>query len=255
MQFMGKTIQDGDSYFVDCYNHEFSRDIEPCADDFRDTYYYYLAEYIRKYKGVQAVGPVNEVHAITVDGNFDDWQMLGTRYMDYTGDTEPRNHWGFGYRNLNLTNHTGRNDIRYARVATDCESLFFEVETVEALTPHTDPNWMRLFIAVKGSTEPDWEGFQWVVNNRIESEQRTVLQRSKGGWDWEDAATLDYAVTDNRMEIAIPLSVLGISDVRDFTVDFKWIDNAVTEGDICECIRDGDSAPGDRFRYRYIFKY
>ena len=48
---------------------------------------------------------------------------------------------------------------------------------------------------------------------------------------------------------------LGIADVRNFTVDFKWIDNAVTDGDIRECMRDGDSAPGDRFRYRYIFKY
>jgi hypothetical protein len=62
-------------------------------------------------------------------------------------------------------------------------------------------------------------------------------------------------VSGNRMEIAVPLRELGIADVRNFTVDFKWIDNAVTDGDIRECMRDGDSAPGDRFRYRYIFKY
>ena len=129
------------------------------------------------------------------------------------------------------------------------------METADPITPRTDRNWMRLFISVKGSTAPAWEGFQWIVNNRVVSENRTTLQRSKGGWDWEEAATVDYAVSGNRMEIAVPLSQLGITDARDFTGDFKWIDNAVTDGDIRECMRDGDSAPGDRFRYRYIFKY
>ena len=241
--------------FIDCYNHEFSRDIEPCADDFTDVYYYYMADYVRRYKGVTPVEPVKEIHQIAVDGKFDDWTDLGTRYKDYKGDTRPRNHWGFGYKNISLTNNTGRNDICYAKVATDCKSLFFHVETAEPITPRTDRNWMRLFISVKGSTAPAWEGFQWVVNNRVVGENRTTLQRSKGGWDWEEAATVDYAVSGNQMEIAIPLSELGITDVRDFTVDFKWIDNAVADGDIRECMRDGDSAPGDRFRYRYIFKY
>ena len=241
--------------FIDCYNHEFSRDIEPCADDFTDVYYYYMADYVRRYKGVKAVEPVKEIHKIAVDGRFDDWEALGTRYKDYTGDTEARNHWGFGYKNISLTNTTGRNDICYAKVATDSKSLFFYVETADAITPRTGRNWMRLFISVKGSAAPAWEGFQWVVNNKVTGDTRTTLQRSKGGWDWEDAATVDYAVSGNRMELAIPLRELGIADVRDFTVDFKWIDNAVTDGDIRECMRDGDSAPGDRFRYRYIFKY
>ena len=215
----------------------------------------YFTDYVRRYKGVTPVEPVKEIHQIAVDGKFDDWTALGTRYKDYKGDTRPRNHWGFGYKNISLTNNTGRNDICYAKVATDCKSLFFHVETAEPITPRTDRNWMRHFISVKGSTAPAWEGFQWVVNNRVVGENRTTLQRSKGGWDWEEAATVDYAVSGNQMEIAIPLSELGITDVRDFTVDFKWIDNAVADGDIRECMRDGDSAPGDRFRYRYIFKY
>lgn len=50
----------------------------------------------------------------------------------------------------------------------------------------------------------------------------------------------------------VPLSSLGI-DGGQFTVDFKWIDNAVSDGDIMECIKHGDSAPNGRFRYRYMF--
>lgn len=255
MQFMGSPIKKGDSYFVDCYNHEYSRDVEPCADDFKDIYYYYMADYVRRYKGMKPVAPVREIHRIAIDGKFDDWTPLGTRYQDYRFDTEARDHWGFGYKNRSLKNDTGRNDIYRCKVATDAQNLYFHVETVDPITPSGDPRWMRLFIDVKGSTAPDWEGFQWVVNNRVASDTQTTLQRSKGGWNWEEVATLDYAVDGRQMEIAIPLARLGIDNPREFTVDFKWIDNAVVDGDICECMRDGDAAPDSRFRYRYIFKY
>lgn len=255
MQFLGKNISSGDTYFVDCYNHEYSRDVEPCADDFKDTYYYYMVDYVRRYKGTKTVKPVNEIHRIAIDGRFDDWALLGTCYKDYRFDTEKRDHWGFGYKNLSLKNDTGRNDIYRCKVATDARMLYFYVETVDPISPSGDPKWMRLFIDVKSDTNPGWEGFQWVVNNWVVSDSKTSLQRSKGGWEWEDVAILDYAVKGRQMEIAIPLDELGITNRREFTIDFKWIDNAVDAGDICECMTDGDSAPDSRFRYRYIFKY
>lgn len=253
--FLGQPIKNGDSYFVDCYNHEYSRDLEPCATGFKDTYYYYMVDYVRRYKGVSQVKPVKELHKVSIDGTFGDWNPLGTRYADFRFDTETRNHWGFGYKNISLKNSTGRNDFHIAKVATDAKMLYFYIETFKSITPSSDPNWMRLFISIKGSTAPAWEGFQWVVNNKVLSDTETTLQRSKGGWSWEDAATINYAVNGKQMEIAIPLSALGITNVRDFIVDFKWIDNSVTNGDICECMRDGDSAPDSRFRYRYIFNY
>lgn len=253
--FLGFPIGDGDTYFVDCYNQEYSRDVEPAANGFRDTYYYYMVDYIRRFKGVEPVAPVKEIHKIAIDGKFDDWTPLGTRYKDYRLDTEARNHWGFGYKNRSLTNNTGRNDIYYTKVATDGKTLFFYVETVQPITPRTDRDWMRLFIGINGSKAPAWEGFQWVVNNKPTSDTQTSLQRYKSGWTWEDTATVAYAVNKNQMEIAIPLSTLGITDVRQFTVDFKWIDNSVTDGDIFECMTNGDAAPDNRYRYRYIFKY
>ena len=48
----GKPIKPGDTYFVDDYNHEFSRDIEPLRGDFGDNYYYQMADIIRRFKGV-----------------------------------------------------------------------------------------------------------------------------------------------------------------------------------------------------------
>lgn len=253
--FIGRPIGEGDTYFVDCYNHEYSRDIEPCADDFRDTYYYYMTDFIRQYKGVDPVRPVGSPFSISIDGNFNDWIPVDTGYMDFTGDTKARNHFGYGYRNISMTNTTGRNDISFCKVATDLDHIYFYVETEENMTPCTDEDWMQLFISINDSGQPSWEGFHWKVENYSHDSGTASLEKCGGGWKWSAVGNVSFAVSGNSMEIAIPLADLEINDVRDFSVDFKWIDNSVSDGDICECMSDGDSAPDSRFRYRYIFKY
>ena len=66
-------------------------------------------------------------------------------------------------------------------------------------------------------------------------------------------ADLDYRSEGNQLVIAIPMGALRIDDPDNFTLEFKWIDNAVDEGDIQECLSDGDAAPNGRFRYKYQF--
>ena len=55
------------------------------------------------------------------------------------------------------------------------------------------------------------------------------------------------------MVVAVPFAAIGMKNPKSFTVDFKWIDNAVDQGDIQQCLSDGDAAPNGRFRYRYAF--
>ena len=92
------------------------------------------------------------------------------------------------------------------------------------------------------------------MNHKVSSEGTTTLEKCAGGWKWSKVADVKFAVSGNEMELAIPLSALGITNAKTFTVDFKWVDNAVADGDIQTCMRDGDSAPNGRFRYRYKFK-
>ena len=66
-------------------------------------------------------------------------------------------------------------------------------------------------------------------------------------------SAVHFAASGCEMEIAIPLEDLGIKDADSFTLDFKFVDNAAGDGDIQTCMRDGDSAPDGRFRYRYKF--
>ena len=248
--FIGKPVSEGDTYFVDQYNHEYSRDIEPVADGFRDNYYYYMVDFIRKFKGVTSPPVIRETRSISVDGSMDDWTDVAVCYSDDRGDIAERNHFGWG-RVGQLIDYSGRNDIIVTKVTADDNNLYFYVKTAYTMTPYSDDDWMRLFISVDGDTGNNWEGFGYVVNNSVLSGTTTTLQRAQGGWSWGDDREISYAVRDNQMEIAIPLEALHISNKDNFTVDFKWIDNSVSDGDICECMKYGDSAPNGRFRYRF----
>jgi hypothetical protein len=249
--FLGRTVNAGDWYFVDQYNHEFSRDIEPLNGDFGDNYYYMLVDYIRKFKGTLQLPTFSTEDKIAIDGDFADWNDVKALYGDYKGDVTHRNHYGWGSVGT-YTNNTGRNDIVLSKVTNDGENLYFYAATSSDISPCTDAQWMQLFIRVTGETA--WEGFDFAINRTKPSASEAVLEKCQGGWKWASAAKVKYKVSKNEIEIAVPLSSLGITNAKNFTVDFKWIDNAAGDGDIQTCMRDGDSAPDGRFRYRYKFK-
>lgn len=250
---LGRPLPAGGSFFVDQYNHEFSRDLEPLRGDFGDNYYYQLCQFVRRFKGSDPAPVYKSVEKVSVDGDFSDWKDVQAVYADDQGDTKHRDHFGWGNVGQ-LVNATGRNDIVRTKVANDGANLYFYVRTAADITPRTDKNWMRLLIDVTDSQEPAWEGFRFMVNRSVSDAQRTSLDACRGGWSWEKKEDISYRVEGSEMELAIPLASLGIRDAGRFTIDFKWVDNALSSGDIQQCLSDGDSAPNGRFRYRYRFR-
>jgi len=248
--FLGHITDIGETYFVDQYTHEFSRDIEPLNGDFGDNYYYMMADFIRQYKGVKPLPTYSDYNKIRIDGTFRDWKKVEAVYADYRGDTFHRNHYGWGSVGK-YVNETGRNDIILSKVTNDGENLYFYVATDSKLSPCTDHQWMQLFIHVDGAKS--WEGFDFAINRKGISDGKTLLEKSEGGWTWTEIQEVKMQADGKEIEIAVPLKVLGITDPSQFTVDFKWIDNAASDGNIQTCMRDGDSAPDGRFRYRYKF--
>ena len=242
----------GDTFFCDDYNHEYSRDLEPLRGDFGDNYYYQLCDFIRRFKGVEEVPVHGRKHRIDPD-DFAAWAEVGAVYRDDRGDTFHRDHPGYGARIGRYANRTGRNDIVCAKAATDGRSLFFYARTDEPLTPPDDSLWMRLFVSVEGSGLGEWEGFHYRINDRRTTPGHASVERSLNGWHWQYAAEAALAAAGREIVLAVPLRSLGIRHPDRFCVDFKWIDNAVPDGDIRECLSDGDSAPNGRFRYRFRF--
>ncbi len=242
--------------FVDQYNAEYSRDCEPSSGIMKDHYYYQLVSMIRQYKGTDAIEQASPEKLIDVEGGFGQWANVGPTYNDYFGLPDRDS---LGYKNpatnqcYHYTNDTGRNDIYDCKVARDYETVYFMVRTVENLTPYTDAYWMRLYLDM-GNGDKSWEGYEYILNKtNPENETTATLERFTGnGFETEVVGKVTYSVKGNVMTVAIPKTMLGIAnDCYDFTIDFKWTDNTLEDGDIMKWYVNGDTAPVGRYNYRY----
>lgn len=116
----------------------------------------------------------------------------------------------------------------------------------------SNPKWMRLLIDT-GDSSNSWEGYEYILNR----ETPGVLERSKGGWNWEVVGTVNWTLKGNALQVEIPRELLGL-EAEDFSISFKWADNNLTESnhnvDIMDFYQYGDTAPSGRFKYLYNTK-
>jgi hypothetical protein len=238
--------------FVDQFNQEFSRDLEPMKGGHGDSYYYQLIDYVRKFKGAREIPKAGPEKTISVDGSFNEWLSVTPTYRDTLLDTLHRDHPGFGTGETGpYINTTGRNDIVEAKVSRDKKNLYFYVRTYDPITSYTDKNWMWLLLNAGGDYATGWHGYDYLINHEVLSETKTTIKKTSSGWNWEKAGEIDYRVNGNELQLAIPLKLLGLKGKSSFTIDFKWADNVQKEDDIMEFIVSGDAAPNDRYNYRY----
>ena len=220
----------------------FSRDIEPSTGVLKDHFYYQMVSYIRRFKGI----PTPDAPSTGIaSGSAIDWYSVSPVFRSYAGNTLERN--ADGYRGYHYENRTGRNDIVESRVTYDRENLYFYVRTARPLSPETDKAWMRLFLDV-GESEQSWETFEYIINRQSPENGKATLERFTGGWNFEAAGSLAYAVTEDRLVITVPRAALGLESDT-FTLTFKWSDNAQADGDVMDFYSSGDTAPGGRFKY------
>jgi len=250
--FLGNMIGPGGTFFVDAYNQEYSRDIEPMKGGHTDNYYYQMIDGIRRYKGVRQPQTPSAATTITIDGSFADWDYVTPGYRDWLGDTMHRNTTGWGSAGT-YTNTTGRNDFTVAKVARDATYIYFYMETDVAITSYTGSNWMMLFINADQNYSDGWQGYDYVVNMGVTSSTVTTLKGTSGGWNWTNVNTnISYRVSGNKMEIRVPRSDIGQGSGDDeIAFDFHWSDNIQATNDIIQFAISGDSAPDRRFNYRY----
>lgn len=248
-KYTGKDSYYPDALFVDQYNHEYSRDIEPMKGGHTDSYYYQMVSYIRKFKGVRKPQFAAIQKTMVIDGDFSDWSEVVPEYRDTIGDTLHRNHKGYG--TTHYTNTTGRNDVVLSKVTNDEDNIYFFVQTRADISPHTDSNWMLLFIDVDQRLETGWCGYDYLINRKVIDAETTNLEHTEQGWNWKTKAKVRYKVKNNQMEIKVPCLVLGYSEEDRTRFDFHWSDNIQDANSIIEFAVSGDSAPNRRFNYRY----
>ena len=240
--FLGRPTKDGDSFFVDAYNAEFNRDIEPMQGGYSDNYYYQLADGLRRYKGARPTPLASGPRTMKLDGDIGAWSAVGPEFRDTIGDTVHRDFRGWN-KNTVYKNDSGRNDIVAAKVARDAKNLYFLVQTRDKLTPRTDSNWMMLFLDTDRDPRTGWHGYDArVIGGKIELWQNNA---------WAGAGTAKMAPGENDLELELPRALISRVSAAELSFDFKWVDNA-DPNRIESWFVDGDSAPNRRFNYRFL---
>lgn len=233
--------------FPDQFDQEHSRDIEPMKGGHGDNYYYQLVANIRKFKGMVPPASVSAPAPITIDGKFDEWKNVRPEFNAYKGNTLHRDHPG--WKTKHYTNTTGRNDFTQAKAVRDDKFVYFAIETADPITSSTDPAWMRLFIDADRNKETGWEGYDYIINRLSPNGTHAVMEKSESGWNWKKVDDVPYAVSGNRLELAVPHKLFPENGPLNF--EFKWSDNMQNDGDIMEFYLNGDTAPPGRFNYHY----
>jgi hypothetical protein len=262
--------RESDYFFVDQYNSEFNRCVQPMKGGYTDNYYMQMAQNIRRYKGARPIPAHRGYSHMRIDGDFSDWAPVQIEYRDTIGDTFHRNHPG--YSGVIYTNNSGRNDIIASKVAFDRSTAYFYAETSRSITHHSGGNWMLLLLDADSNPNTGWYGYDYLINQALDDKDTTILMRHEGNRverdpgtppcagpeepaisPWRTVARLNYRYEGRGIEIAIPRKLLGLTGSR-FTFDFHWVDNPDRlENPISLCTH-GDSAPNRRFNYRCVWE-
>ncbi len=236
--------------FVDCASAEFSRDAEMMKGGYFDNYYMQLAYNIQRMKGTAPVIVQDARNAVNVTGSFDIWDKVIVSYTDPKDDMLDRDAYGFG--RVKYTNTTGRNDIVSSKVTADTKNVYFYVETKDYVTMYdNDSTWMQLFLSTGGE---GWYGYDYIINYSAKDEFTTTVARyngKDGAYSYEVIGEVSYRAKENKMMIAVPLEMLGITNPNGIKFDFKWADSDSKITTMEQFYTDGDAAPLGRLNYTY----
>ena len=238
--------------FVDQFDQERSRDIEPMRGGHGDDYYWQLVSSIRKYKGARPLTAIAP-RAIAIDGAFADWRDVQPEFRDTVGDPVRRNHRGWD-PNVTYRNASGRNDIVAAKMSWDEERAYFYVRTRGAMTPGTGTNWMNLLINLDANVATGWLGYDFVMNYPEAGSLSGHAGPGQGfAWLAIDRPGVKVKAHQDEMELSIPWKAMGMKGPP-ATLDFKWADNCFVTGEWSDFTLHGDAAPNDRFNYRAMIR-
>jgi hypothetical protein len=234
--------------FVDVYNWEYSRDMEMMEGGYGDNFYLQLVRNMRRFSFTE--GKTYQTKPVAADISVDDavWKNATAHYADFVDDAINRDHLDAAGKSR-YTDNSARNDIAFIKVLHDEDNLYFRIETAEDMTEYQegDTGWMNILI---GTNEgKSFSGYQYIVN-RSPGDGKTSVEKSKGGYDWENAGSADYRSDGNVLFIKIPRSVLGIGGGAP-NITFKVCDNVTKKDDIMDYYVSGDCAPIGRLSYRY----
>ncbi len=246
-----KTWNGNETCFCDVYTDEYSRDIEMMDGATKDTTYLQLLRNIREYKCTEANHYKYQKMTIDLDdASLSQWDIVKAHYKDFNGDAIERN-----YENAvgteTYTDNSNRNDITDIKVTHNSKYLYIYVKTKENITEYTsgDKSWMNILINTNKGND-SFEGYDYIINRNPNSNGKTSVEKSTGGFNFNEAGEAEYRVYGDVILYRIPLEALGLTSDNCYIL-FKVFDNVTKPEDIMDYYVSGDSAPIGRLSYSY----
>jgi hypothetical protein len=238
--------------FVDEFDLEHSRDLEPMRGGHGDAYYYQLVAEVRRFKGARPAPVAGPPHVIDPGAGPAAWADVQPEYRDDLGDVAHRDHAGYNHVQR-YADDTGRNDIISCKVAYDRTRVWFQVRTAAPVGAAQDHDWMTLLIDADRDHATGWEGYDYAINRQGRGGKTASVERCRGpGWAWEAIGQAPLTIQGDQVVVGVPRALLGLPDgAAAPAFDFKWCDNATGSGDIQDFLTHGDVAPNGRFNYRF----
>lgn len=228
-------------FFVDCFNEEFSRDIEMSKTGYLDSFYMQMADNIRKYKFTPAVSyDMPQMQMDITNQRMPQWQYVQAHYKDFEFDAVNRNFRNFA-GTFNYVDDTARNDLTDVKVIHDGTNIYFLINTLDDITGYQagDDGWMNLRIST-GSSE-------YLINRKPDGAKTTIERITPNGF--VSTGSADYNLFANNLILSVPLSAVGISGK--VTFNFKVSDNVTDPGNVMNFYTTGDSMPAGRLEFVY----
>ncbi len=233
--------------FIDLYDTEGSRDIEPTKGSLKDNYYNLLVDFIRKYKGVRPAPTASGTKTIDINADAAQWNDVGPEFLadkgGYERDVLSNKDWETG-ADLHYTAKVN-NVILRSKVSYDENNLYFMVETADNIKD--GKNFMTLYINADRNYATGWEGYDYAVNI---GGKGVVSKLADGEYSLTEIGTVPMSVQGNIMQLSVPRSLIGATG--EIELEFKWSDYVDIDGNVLNFYLEGSTAPMGRFNYLYI---
>lgn len=233
--------------FVDCFNEEYSRDIEPMKGGYEDAFYLQLIRNVRNFKGQGENTEHGTLKTIDIYSDKDQWSDVNSTYLAVNDENYGRS---FSTENpeINYQVAPAKNNIKEIKVCHDSQFIYFRIQTENDITERFGSSWMNLFIGAGDPSEKGWETYTHVAN-----------RRAVGSFDRLNMAgtaityrNTNISVKGNVMQLKISRETIGaLGDCKN--IHFKVADSVENIRDINDYYVTGKSVPMGRLSYSYNF--
>ena len=232
--------------FIDLFDDENSRDIEPGRGELGDDYYNQMIDFIRKYKGVRPAPVASGMKTIDINADASAWDTVGPEFIndivDYERDASPNRDRKTG-EYYHYTTKV-KNAIIRVKATFDSDNIYFMAKTKDAIKD--GDNFMQIFINTDRNRATGWEGYDYAVNLL----GKGVLSKfPDGSFDSAKIGDIEQTVSGSVLQVKIPRSFLDETGTID--LEFKIADGINVAGDVLNFYIDGSSAPMGRYNYLF----